>query len=277
MRTKTLKVWSACLVVAVSASFGQAKDPPRAEESQPGVTATLLEEDTKAGLELWQTRLGRLWIPRPGHYVIKHLEWEQAVEKVYDHPLVHVRPGDVVVDCGAHIGGFTRVALQAGARLVVAIEPERANLEAFRRNLGPELKQGRVRLIEKGIWNTSGKLPLHVSHTGDSHSMVVLQSGGMEETIEVTTLDALVTEMKLPRVDFIKMDIEGAERNGLKGAARTIERWKPRLAISSYHIKGDPAALAALVWECHQDYLIDTKDLVQGPGGQSVPKVLFFH
>ena len=95
----------------------------------------LIKTDAGAGLELWQTALGQLWIPKPGYYVIKHLEWEETVEKVYDHPLVHVRSDDVVIDCGAHIGGFTRVALQAGARLVVAIEPEEANLRAFRRNL----------------------------------------------------------------------------------------------------------------------------------------------
>ncbi len=278
MANNGLTICLALLNISLSAFSGQSVDKRSAEISPtPGSTATLLEEDPAAGLELWDTRLGRLWIPRPGDYVIKHLEWEQTVQKVYDHPLVHVRTGDVVIDCGAHIGGFTRIALQAGARLVVAIEPEESNLVAFRRNLEPELKQGKVKLIGKGIWDSNGKLPLHVSNTGDSHSMVVPQNAGREETIEVTTLDALLAELKLSRVDFIKMDIEGAERKALRGAGRTLQRWKPRLAISSYHVKGDPAALAALVWEYHQGYLIDTKDLVQGPGGQPVPKVLFFH
>ena len=101
--------------------------------------AVLLKEDAAAGLELWQTALGPLWIPRPGKDVMKHLEWEQTVQNVYHHPDAHVRPGDVVIDCGAHIGGFTRVAIRAGARLVVAIEPEKANLLAFERNLAQEL------------------------------------------------------------------------------------------------------------------------------------------
>jgi FkbM family methyltransferase len=233
-----------------------------------------LEVDTKTGLELWETMLGRLWIPSPGLYVIRHLQWEQMVQRVYHHPLVHVGQGDIVLDCGAHIGGFTRVALREGARLVVAIEPERANLAAFRRNFQQELQTGRVRLIEKGVWDTTGKLPLHLSSVGDSHSVVIPQNQGKDETIDVTTLDALVENLKLPRVDFIKMDIEGAELKALQGARRVIKRDRPRLAISSYHQKGDPAAICAIVWQTRSDYLVVSKDIADAA---AAPKVLFFY
>jgi len=236
-----------------------------------------LEDDTTAGLELWQTMLGQLWIPSPGEYVIKHLQWEQVVEKVYHHPLVHVRPGDVVIDCGAHIGAFTRVALRAGARVVVAIEPEEANLVAFRRNFKQEMKTGQVKLAAKGVWDTAGKLPLHLSSVGDSHSAVIPQNTAKEETIEVTTLDALVVSLKLARVDFIKMDIEGAEQKALHGARQLLVRWQPRLAISSYHQKGDPAAICSIVWQARADYLVVSKDRVKAYEGTFVPKVLFFY
>ena len=228
-------------------------------------------------MELWQTALGKLWIPAPGKWVITHLEWESVVEKVYHHPSVHVRRGDVVIDCGAHIGGFTRLALQAGAGTVVGIEPEAANLIAFRRNLASELKNGRVKLVDKGVWEANGKLTLHRSEVGDSHSVIVSPKGPGDAVIEVCTLDSLADELKLPRVDFIKMDIEGAERNALRGARKVIERWKPRLAISSYHLKGDPSAICALVWECRPDYKVTTKDLIKAPHGTTVPKVLFFY
>jgi len=248
--------------------------PPASPGEKPVVR---IEEDTKTGLELWQTSLGRLWIPSPGQDVIKHLQWEQVVQKVYHHPLVRVRPGDVVIDCGAHIGAFTRVALNAGARMVVAIEPEQANLLAFQKNFAQEIKAGKVKLVPKGVWDTTGKLSLHLSTVGDSHSMVIPQNAGKDETVEVTTLDALLESLKLARVDFIKMDIEGAEPKALRGARKVLMRFQPRLAISSYHQKGDPAEICSVVWQARADYLVVSKDLLKWQDGTAVPKVLFFY
>jgi len=231
----------------------------------------------QAGLELWETGLGQLWIPQPGLAVIKHLEWEQAVQKVYDYSFAHASPGDIVIDCGAHIGGFTRVALQAKARLVVAVEPEKSNIAAFRRNFARELKSGKVILVEKGIWDKTGILPLHLSKTGDSHSVAIPQNSGRDQGIEVVTLDSIVKNLNLPRVDFVKMDIEGSEQNALAGASHTLKQWHPRLAISSYHKQGDPQAICALVWSLWPAYLTGSKDRTRGPRGSEVPKVLFFY
>ena len=242
----------------------------------PGIAGARLIRE-QAGLELWETDLGPLWIPRPGSAVIKHLEWEQAVQKVYDYPSAHVSPGNIVIDCGAHIGGFTRVALQAKAQLVVAIEPEKLNIEAFRKNFVAELRSGRVILIEKGIWDKSGTLALHLSNTGDSHSVAIAQNSGRDESIEVTTLDAIVKSLNLPRVDFIKIDIEGSERNALAGASQVLKQWHPNLAISSYHKQGDPQAICALIWSIWPAYLTGSKDRIRGPEGFEVPKVLFFY
>jgi hypothetical protein len=44
-------------------------------------------------------------------------------------------------------------------------------------------------------------------------------------------IDEMVAELGWPRVDFIKMDIEGAERHGLRGAGSVLARWKPRILI----------------------------------------------
>jgi FkbM family methyltransferase len=239
--------------------------------------AVLLKEDPATGLELWQTAIGQLWIPRPGKDVIKHLEWEQSVQKVYHHQDAHVRPGDVVIDCGAHIGGFTRVALRAGARMVVAIEPESANLIAFEKNLAQELKTGKVKLIRMGVWDTRGRVQLHLSRVGDSHSLVIPQNDKGEQTVEVTTLDALVESLKLAQIDFVKMDIEGAEQRALRGATQLLKRWHPRLAIASYHLKGDPVAISGIVWEAFSGYRVASKDLFKAPGRDAVPKVLFFY
>jgi FkbM family methyltransferase len=237
----------------------------------------LIREDSKTSLELWETMLGRLWIPKPGSAVIKHLEYEQSVQKVYDHTSVHVTAGDIVIDCGAHIGGFTRIALLSGARLVVAVEPEKSNILAFRRNFAEALKNGRVILVEKGLWDKPGRLPLHLSNVGDSHSVAIPQNAGKEQMIELTTIDSLTGSLKLPKVDFIKIDIEGSELNALLGARQALKRWRPRLAVSSYHKKGDPSAICSLIWDVQPGYLVASKDRLRYRDGAEVPKVLFFY
>jgi FkbM family methyltransferase len=95
--------------------------------------------------------------------VISHLQWEALEQKVYEHPAVHVRAGDTVLNCGAHIGFFTRMALRAGARTVIAVEPEEGNIAAFRRNFTAELLAGSVNLVPVGLWSTAGKLQLQIS------------------------------------------------------------------------------------------------------------------
>ncbi len=248
--------------------------PPVLDRSRS--SARLVQTDAAAGLELWETKLGRFWVPKPGEWVIPHLELEQTEEKVYDVREAHVQAGDIVLDCGAHIGFFTRVALRAGARLVIAVEPDIANIAAFKRNFAQELRSGTVRLVPKGVWSGTARLTLQLStKSNDSHSLYFNKETGAKEQIDVTSVDAIVRDLHLERIDFIKMDIEGAETHALQGALTTLKRWRPRLAISAYHLKDDPANIAKAVWDCRPDYRITSKDVVNSTQG-IVPKVLFF-
>jgi len=53
------------------------------------------------------------------------------------------------------------------------------------------------------------------------------------------TLDDAMEKYSLPRIDFIKMDVEGAEYPILQGAVQTLKKFKPKLAISIYHSDDD--------------------------------------
>ena len=95
-------------------------------------------------------------------------------------------------------------------------------------------------------------------------------------TISVFPLDDLVTELDLDQVDFIKMDIEGAEPRALRGAAATLKKFRPRLAVCTYHGDQDPVLVPEIIQAAEPSYE------VQGRGIETQwyrvrPKVLYFH
>jgi hypothetical protein len=78
---------------------------------------------------------------------------------------------------------------------------------------------------------------------------VVIDRGQTKQTVRVTTIDHLVEELHLPRVDFISMDIEGAEKPALRGAVETLRKFHPRMAIAAEHLADDTVAIPKTVHE----------------------------
>lgn len=68
----------------------------------------------------------------------------------------------------------------------------------------------------------------------DSSEKIVFE-GAVEGTCTTAAIDQTVESLGLDKCDFIKMDIEGAELDALKGAEKTIRKFRPKLAICSYH------------------------------------------
>ncbi len=209
------------------------------------------------GYSLWDTPRGRYWIPeRDEDFLPTSLAEQQRA--IYHRHGLGARPGDVVLDCGAHVGTYTREALAAGAKLVVAIEPAPDNLECLRRNLAAEIAGGRVIVYAKGVWDRDDVLMLRLAGTDSAGDSVATQYPGSREgpVVPLTTIDRLVKELNLGRVDFIKMDIEGAEKNAIAGARETITRYKPRLAVAAEHLADDPEAIPAAVRKVWPDYRV---------------------
>lgn len=186
-----------------------------------------------AGLELWDSPLGGWWFPRDTSK--DNIVFALAQYQVTAYPGLRVRPGDVVLDCGGYVGDWAHWALRAGAARVIVFEPGSAQLECIRRNLAEPIRQGRVTLIPKGVWDQPGRLNLRIVPDNPAANSVTeaAQPGG--ESIELTTIDAVVEELGLTRVNAIKMDVEGAEVRALRGARRTLERFRPALAVATEH------------------------------------------
>lgn len=149
-----------------------------------------------------------------------------------------VEPGDCVIDGGGcWADSATYFASKAGpSGRVFSFEFDPLNVDIFRANMGlnPELAK-RITLCEKPLWLTSG-VRLGFSPDGPatraSNDGVPDQQKYYRETISV---DDFRRENGIPRIDFIKLDIEGAEPEALRGAAATIRDCRPKMALCIYH------------------------------------------
>lgn len=229
------------------------------------------QRDTAPCAVRWDTAVGPLWGTERDGDVLLFLIQEEVVDRIYDQPPVAVRPGDIVLDLGSHLGVFTRFALRRGAKLVVAFEPDPTNLTCFKKTFAEEIALGRVVLEEAAVWNAPGTLRLRRGEDRESGAGTVVASGtssadrpeGHGVIVRATTIDETVSRLKLPSVDFIKMDIEGAERNAVEGGQKTLFRFAPRMVICIYHRPDDPEVIIQLVRKTRADYSMFFRGLGQ--------------
>lgn len=144
--------------------------------------------------------------------------------------------GDTVIEAGACWGDtslfFAGKAGNSGK--VYAFEFEENNIKVLNDNLNlnPGISRN-IELVRNAVWYRSGEVFTFTK--GGPGTTIANQSGGGKFSVVSISIDDFVKERNLASVDFIKMDIEGAELNALKGAAETIKTFRPKLAISLYH------------------------------------------
>ena len=163
--------------------------------------------------------------------------------------------GMQVVDAGAYLGEFS---LYASARVgptgcVFLIEPDPSNLERLERifilNGG---KPANLVVINAGLWKESGIREFAGDMNGSSTLVMGAENGSEHGSlhrfnekiskaqkikIQVQSLSDLVQAHAMKRLDFVKMDIEGAEVEVIGGASSILSKYKPRFAIASYHVR----------------------------------------
>ena len=153
---------------------------------------------------------------------------------------------EVYVDGGSYDGDTIRLFIERVhnkfAR-ILAFEPDR---NTFQRLVANFVDEVRVEPINAGLHRQ--KTTLRFDNAGTRGSILV-EEGGIE--IPVVGLDEILGE---DRVTYIKMNIEGAELDALKGAEQVITRCKPKLAISAYHRPSDLWQVPELIRSLCPDY-----------------------
>ena len=134
----------------------------------------------------------------------------------------NIKQGDTVIDIGANIGYHTLLMakLVGDAGRVYAFEPEKENFELLKKNIERNGYQNVV-LVNKGLGEKEEALTLYINPKNKAgHSVFHQHSHWGRQEIEITTLDNFLP--KNTKVDFIKMDIEGAEYVAIKGMKRVL-------------------------------------------------------
>lgn len=163
----------------------------------------------------------------------------------YQNAQVRLQPDDVIIDAGAFVGDtavYFHHILQGRCR-IHSFELLDENLELLVHNLERNRVPDECIVVNKmALTDRSGdEIVVASGSTQGSTSMFGQQSAGPR--VQTITLDDYVALQELPRVDFIKMDIEGAEVGALEGARHTIRHFRPRLAICLYHKWDDPVTI----------------------------------
>ncbi len=164
------------------------------------------------------------------------------IERHYDHiGKVESEQGDVVLDLG---GCYGDTALFFADRVgesgrVHTFEFIPSNLKVLQKNL--ELNPGltpSINVVESPIWNQADQT-VYYCDRGPASRVSLKEFAKANGTSKTVSIDEYARRQNLERLDFIKMDIEGAELNALKGGVESIKKFKPKLAISIYHSMDD--------------------------------------
>lgn len=135
---------------------------------------------------------------------------------------------------------------------VVAFEPDRRCVKICEEVLEkmPKLQEV-TQLVPKGLWNCETELVFNEVENYGSSSFITRKGDGNEQVIPTASIDEI---MDGEPVTFIKMDIEGAELEALKGAEETIKKYHPTLALSIYHKPEDIVELPQFIKSLVPEY-----------------------
>ena len=148
----------------------------------------------------------------------------------------HVKSGAVCVDVGANLGWYTTLfRLIAGENgQVHSFEPVPQTFARLEKNVSLNGAPPNVYLNNFALGDEEKDLEIHVfADQPSGHSSLAVKEGEKSEAIQVKvkTLDSYLTERGIKQVDFLKVDIEGAELMFLKGAEKLFKQSKPPVIL----------------------------------------------
>jgi FkbM family methyltransferase len=201
-----------------------------------------------AGKTFIVQRQGIWWALNPDCLIQRSLYYLSVFEVQETRWLkTRVRPDWVFFDVGANFGYYTMIvsAASQGRARVYAFEPLASNFHLLARNKSLN-NFDRVSPVNLALSDQAGEVdffvpPLSCSGVGRIVEGQVDDPNGYMDKVQATTLDSFVASRDVQRMDFLKIDVEGAELRVLHGAAESLRRFRPTIMIEFF-----PEGLASL-------------------------------
>jgi FkbM family methyltransferase len=148
--------------------------------------------------------------------------------------------GMTVIDAGGCFGEFTVYASKrvGPTGRVLMLEPDPGNIEVAERVFELNGNPANIQIVPAGLWSSDGKLRFAAGHDAQSAVVTDASDATSDDTIEIEvySLPSLMQRFGLDRLDFVKMDVEGAELEIVSAVGELPSKIKPRYAIASYHV-----------------------------------------
>jgi FkbM family methyltransferase len=163
-------------------------------------------------------------------YILGEIFWEQ----VYTPRLAEVANPAVVLDLGANIGAFSLwTARRWHPGRIVAVEMDPDNFRLLEQNIRLNDLAGKVLPVQVAVWDANGRVGIrrHAFNHGMNQATPDPADGG----VPALTLEKLMDQNGLDRIDFLKMDIEGAEQRLLNPENEQLFRHAVRHLIAELH------------------------------------------
>lgn len=173
----------------------------------------------------------------------------------YEKSSTPVSRDDTVIDCGAAEGLFS-LSIAGRCKESFAVEPSPEFFGALERTFS-DIKD--VTIVRKALSDKLGQLYFEECGIGSRVASVPTQT-----RVDATTID--VEFQQQPRIDYIKADLEGHELSMLKGAVETLQKHRPKLAITTYHDKQDAEEIRLFIKRVVPQYKIKLKGIALNGG-----------
>ncbi len=163
--------------------------------------------------------------------------------------LLPCKEREIFVDAGCFDGATTRRFFEwcSGKGYSYCLEPDAKNISLIEKALDG---YGNYEMVGRAVWSKAATLSMNAKGNFSTSVMVSDAQDDLQK-VEAVALDDI---LKGKEVTFIKMDIEGAEMEALRGAEKTITRQKPRLAISVYHKMEDIWIIPQTILQYNPNY-----------------------